>query len=151
MSLFSGILKVIKKPVAFVAKAAGTLVGLPALGAAASNLINSIGGAPKVTAMAKAAVAAGAVDTLKVAENLVKNGVPDTPANVSLLTDTIKKVAVADTEIPSVNKTSDLKTDDTAKKIPATHKFMDYIKDYWFIALPSGLAVIYLIYKAIKK
>jgi len=151
MSLFKGILNIIKKPIAFVAKTAGTLVGLPALGTLASNVINSIGGAPKVKQMAVAAAASGAVDTTKVAETLVANNVAATPANIAAVSSAIPVVAAADPTIPNIQKASQLPISDTANKLPTTFKLWNYIKSYWYLALPSGLLVVYLVYKSLKK
>jgi hypothetical protein len=169
MSLFKGILNFVKKPIAFVAKTAGAVIGLPALGNVASNLINSIGGAPKAKQMATAAAAAGAVSTVAVANTLEKSGVPPTKDNVLALSQAIQEVAVKSPDINAKSK-SDVAiveivgnkqavsaasaTASSAAASTANSKtfiLWDYIKSYWYFALPSGLLVVYLVYKSFKK
>lgn len=164
MGLFKGILNFVKKPVAFVAKTAGAIVGLPALGTAVGNVINSIGGAPKVQKMAVAAAASGAISAVEVANTLEKNGVTPTKEIVAEVSKVVQKVAVDSPEV-SVQTKSELPitsgniasatstTASTAAKASTTvsFKLWDYIKNYWYLALPSGLIVVYLVYKSFKK
>lgn len=165
MSLFKGILNFVKKPVAFAAKVGGTLIGLPALGSAAGNLINSIGGEKKVSEMAKKAVEAGAVSAQKVEQTLAANNVPQTKENVALVSGVVQKAAIENPQFAANSKSevpiepkapSEASASATAKKAASLanspfQKFIGYVKQYWFLVLPVSVLLGYSLYKQFIK
>jgi hypothetical protein len=164
MSLFSKILNVVKKPIAFAAKVGGTLIGLPALGTAAGNLIEKIGGSKKVETMVAKAVESGGVSTTKVAETLQAAGVSATPNNVALVASAIQKVAVATPEVPvqSAAQMPIVATVGGAAPAPVAaaaattanspmSKLIIYSKNHWYLVIPAVLVAFYIGYKQFKK
>lgn len=141
-NLWSKAKGVVSKVVQVAGNVAGTFIGVPTLGTIASGLLDKI----PVKTMAVAATAAGVVNTAKVAETLVNNGIAATPANINGAVEAIQKTAISD---PSIPTSKALAVDPVA--LTGFSKVIHYIQTYWYVSIPVIGYVLFRIVKLITK
>lgn len=126
--------------------AGGALIGVPALGTIAGNLMDKI----PVKKMAEKAVSFGKVDTTKIKETLIKNQVAPTAQNLKVATDLVKQEAdnlAADPTNGLPNKAPSVDT----KALSFKDKAMTFVKKYWYVVAVVVAGVIYFIFKPKSK
>ena len=124
------------KGVTIAGNAGGALIGVPALGSIAGNLLEKI----PIKTMAKKAAESGTIDTTKIAETLVKNNVPVNDKTINTAVELIQTEAVNNPEIENVQKKSDLNIQNSA--LSPMGKIIAIAKKYWYV-LAGVLVVIY--------
>lgn len=136
----------IVKGVTIAGNAGGALLGVPTLGTMAGNILEKI----PVKKMAEKAVISGVVDSTKVAETLVKNGVPATSENIS----TAQKAVKAQADQLAADPTNGLPNQapkEDKKSIPFAQRAKDFLKQYWYVPVILVVGAVALVIMKPKK